>query len=165
MVRKENSRRGKSLSRWTDFMTRLGGEGGRSGGWTMGEMEKRRPKVLGRTQRRSFPGFPPVLNYRAGRLRASAQRHHTNQKTWGVSSSHQNDRGKVESGPFESEEGDQVEISGTLESRGDSGANICLDVDRKNVDVQLAERRVLRQDIRTMKKKWILDSWFADNVK
>lgn len=105
MVRKENSRRGKSLSRWTDFMTRLGGEGGRSGGWTMGEMEKRRPKVLGRTQRRSFPGFPPVLNYRAGRLRASAQRHHTNQKTWGVSSSHQNDRGKVESGPFESEGG------------------------------------------------------------
>lgn len=103
MVRKENSRREKSLSRWTDFMTRLGGEGGRSGGWTMGEMEKRRPKVLGRTQRRSFPGFPPVLNYRAGRLRASAQRHHTNQKTWGVSSSHQNDRGKVESGPFESE--------------------------------------------------------------
>lgn len=35
-----------------------------------------------------------------------------------------------------------MEISETLESRGDSEANICLDVDRKNVDVQLAERRV-----------------------
>lgn len=46
-------------------MTRLGG--GVADGWW--GMEKKRPKVLGRTQRRSFLGFPSVLNYRAGRLR------------------------------------------------------------------------------------------------
>lgn len=62
---------GKRMSKGKIFksMDRLydSSEGGVADGWW--GMEKRRPKVLGRTQRRSFLGFPPVLNYRAGRLR------------------------------------------------------------------------------------------------
>lgn len=61
-VRKRMS---KSLSRWTDFMTRLGGGGmDDDGGWKRGGQ-----KFLAGLKAVPFSVFHPVLNYRAGRLR------------------------------------------------------------------------------------------------
>lgn len=80
-------------------MTRLGG--GRGGGWMMGDGKE--------AAKSSWQDSKAFLSRFSSRFKLSSgptsltQRHHTNQKTWGVSSSHQDDRGKEESGPFESE--------------------------------------------------------------
>lgn len=133
----------KSMDRLYDSSWRWGG------GWMMGDGKE--------AAKSSWQDSKAFLSRFSSRFKLSSgptlltRRHHTNQKTWGVSSNHQkDDRGKEESGPFESE----VEISETLEiarrQRGKylpgRGSQKC----RRSVGGKTS----LRQDIRTMKKKW-----------